>query len=338
MEQVRCYGCSNLLILARLEERRAYKRDCCGISFHHNCVRQEFLTSKCVSCNTYTDGLLLKNIPFPDLVVIEEERSEMAPSKTLCVICLEQESARTRLLATRCCRQFAHVYCLRKYYSIAELCSAKDYADEVTAGLYSENCFVCRGSPEQEAPLDPLIVQQLIPEINPATNDRRIQDANDTMTSVCIGLTSKISPLLSKCKAGFISCTYVMGQCSSEDGYVKQITPDLPTLRIFEPREFQEEVVKWIKQMLKDFSGLPLNEREFGENTITYFSLNKLIEIIMTFNVTHSYMQCRPSRFENAGPFDLHWIMKTLSKWKFTLRCFNVNTFEVKFLEQQQLE
>ena len=93
MEQVRCYGCSNLLILASLEECRAYKRDWYGISFHHNCVRQEFLTSKCVSCNTYTDGLLLKTVPFPDLVVIEEERSELAPSKILCVICMESESA-----------------------------------------------------------------------------------------------------------------------------------------------------------------------------------------------------------------------------------------------------
>ena len=151
MEQVRCYGCSNLLILASLEERRVYKRDCYGISFHHNCVRQEFLTSKCVSCNTYTDGLLLKTVPFPDLVVIEEERSELAPSKILCVICMESESAHYKLLVTRCCRQFAHIYCLRRYYSIADLCSTKDYADEVTVRLYSKNCFVCHGSPEQEA-------------------------------------------------------------------------------------------------------------------------------------------------------------------------------------------
>ena len=300
-------------------------------------MKQEFLTSKCVSCNTHTDGLLLKTVPFPDLVVIEEELSELAPLKILCVICMEPQSASSKLLVTRCCHQFAHIDCLRRYYSIADLCSTKDYADEVMARLNSENCFVCHGSPEQEAPLDHLIVQQLIPEINPGTNDRRIEDANDTMRSVCIGLTSKISPLLSNCKAGFISCTYAIGQCSSEDGYVKQITPDLPT-RIFEPCEFQEEVVKCIKQLLKDFSGLPQNEREFGENTITYFSLNKLTEIVMTFHVTHSYMPCRPSRFENAGPFDLHWIMKTLSKWKFTLRCFNVNTFQVKLLEQQQLE
>lgn len=72
-----------------------------------------------------------------------------------------------------------------------------------------------------------------------------------------------------------------MDQCGSEDGYVKQTTPDLPTLRIFEPRE----------------------------NTITHY-------------VTHSYMQSRPSRLKNPGPFDF------LSKWKFTLklRCLNVNT------------
>lgn len=98
---------------------------------------------------------IVKNRPwaFPDLVVIEEERSELAPSKILCVICMESESAHYKLLVTRCCRQFAHIYCLRRYYSIADLCSTKDYADEVTARLYSKNCFVCRGSPEQEAPL-----------------------------------------------------------------------------------------------------------------------------------------------------------------------------------------
>ena len=63
---------------------------------------------------------------------------------------------------------------------------------------------MCRGSPEQEVPLDNLIVQRLIPEINPVTNDTRIQEANDTVSSLYIGLTSKISPLLSSCKAGFI--------------------------------------------------------------------------------------------------------------------------------------
>ena len=40
-------------------------------------------------------------------------------------------------------------------------------------------------------------------------------------------------------------------------------------------------------QILKDLSGLPLNQREFGENAITYFSLNKITEIVLSFHVTH---------------------------------------------------
>ena len=306
MEQIHCYGCSKLLLLASLEERRAYKRHCCGISFHHNCVKQEFLTSKCVSCNTHTDGVLLKPVPFPDLVLIEEESSELVRSKISCVICMEPGSVHNELLVTRCCRQSAHIYCLRRFYCIADLCSTNDYADKVTTRLYSENCFVCRRSHEQDVPLDHFIVERLIPKIDPFTNNTRIQDANDTVHSLRIGLTSKMSPLLSSCKAGFLRYSHAIGQYSSQDGYVKQITPDLSTVRVFEPREFQNEVLNCIKQIINDVSGLPLNEHEFGEYTITYFQLHKLTEIVISFCVTHSYMECRPSRFQNAGPFHVH--------------------------------
>ena len=64
------------------------------------------------SCNEYTDGLLLKTIPFPDLVVIEEESSELVRSKDLCVIGMESESTCDKLLVLRCCQQFAHIFCL----------------------------------------------------------------------------------------------------------------------------------------------------------------------------------------------------------------------------------
>ena len=152
----------------------------------------EYLQSKCASCNEYTDRLLLKTVPFPDLVVIEEESSELVQSNDLCVICTESESTRHKLLVTRCCHQFAHIFCHRRYYCIADVCLTQDYADEVTAKLYSENCFVCCSCPEKEAPLDHFIVQHLILEINPDANDRRIQDANATLSSLCAGLTSKI--------------------------------------------------------------------------------------------------------------------------------------------------
>ena len=194
------------------------------------------------------------------------------------------------LLVRRCCQQFPHIFRLTRYYCIADVSSTQDYADEVTAKLYSETCFVCCSCPEQEAPLDHFIVQHLTPEINPNAYDRRIQDANTTLSSLCAGLTSKISPPFSSCKAGYLRCTYAVGQYSSVNGYVKEIAPDLPTVRIFQPREFQEEVLQCIKQILRDFSGLPLNQREFG---IFPFSYEMLSTICSHFLPLKILLYCR---------------------------------------------
>ena len=77
-----------------------------------------------------------------------------------------------------------------------------------------------------------------------------------------------------------------------------------------------------------------------------YFSLEKITEIALVFHVTHSYFQFRQSQNQDVGPFDLQWTLKTLSKWKFTYRCFgfdevlrgsNVNTFKVQICEQEQI-
>ena len=135
----------------------------------------------------------------------------------------------------------------------------------------------------------------------------RTRPVNSRCTSSSMpDLLTNFTSLDAGSQAGFLRCSHAKGQYSSQDGYVKQI-----------------------RQILKDVSGLPLNEHEFGESTITYFSLHKLTEIVISFCVTHFYMECRPSRFQNAGPFHVHWTMKTLSKWKLTLRCFNVNTLNI---------
>ena len=86
----------------------------------------------------------------------------------------------------------------------------------------SENCFVCRSGPEREAPSDDLIVRQLIPEINPEVNETRIQDANTTLSRLCDAFTSKISLLLSNCKAGYLQCTFAVhvGRNRTIDGRI----------------------------------------------------------------------------------------------------------------------
>lgn len=143
----------------------------------------------------------------------------------------------------------------------------------------SENCFVCRSGPEREAPSDDLILRQLIPEINPEDNETRIQDANTTLSRLCASFTSKISLLLSNCKAGYLRCTFAIhvGRYRTIDGYIslEETSPDFPTARLTQHREFQEVFLQCIQRMLKNWSGLPLNPREFGENSITYFPLIK---------------------------------------------------------------
>lgn len=104
------------------------------------------------------------------------------------------------------------------------------------------NSFVCRSGPEREAPSDDLIVRQLIPEINPEVNETRIQDANTTLSRLCDAFTSKISLLLSNCKAGYLLCTFAVhvGRYRTIDGYIEETSPDFPTARLTQPREFQE--------------------------------------------------------------------------------------------------
>ena len=157
----------------------------------------------------------------------------------------------------------------------------------------SENSFVCRSEPEREAPSDDLIVRQLIPEINPEVNETRIQDANTTLSRLCDAFTSKISLLLSNCKAGYLLCTFAVhvGRYRTIDGYIEETSPDFPTARLTQPREFQEVFLQCIQRMLKNWPGQPLNPREFRGKLYNVFSLNKITEVVaLVFHLTHSYL------------------------------------------------
>ena len=165
-----------------------------------------------MSCNEHRDGLLLKTVAVPDLVLIDEESSQLVWSKDLRVICMDPESTRNKLLVTRCCKQFAHIYCLRKQYCITEMCSMQNYSDEIAAKLHSENCFDGRSGLQREAPLDDFIVRHLIPEINADANKTRIHGANTTLSRLCAAFTPKISRLLSNCRAGYLRCTFAIGR------------------------------------------------------------------------------------------------------------------------------
>ena len=89
---------------------------------------------------------------------------------------------------------------------------------------------------------------------------------------------------------------------------------DLPRSRLQPRHEFQPTFLKCTQKMLENWSGLPENDCEFGENSIMYFSLKKITEIALVFHVTHSYFQLHQLQNQDAGPFNLQWRLKTLSK------------------------
>ena len=72
----------------------------------------------------------------------------------------------------------------------------RGWSDEIAARLYDENCFVCRSSPESLIQLDELIVENLIPEVNPLANAERTSEANAARGTFCTIFNSALSDLL----------------------------------------------------------------------------------------------------------------------------------------------
>ena len=220
MEPNSCYTSADLLFVASLQERRAYEQECCGIFLHHNRVDRQHLKSKCVSCNECRNGLLLKTLAIPDLVVIDDQAPnyEQARQKELCVICMEQETFGDKLLMTRCCQQSPHTSCLKRFYRVPEMCSSQHLSDKIAARLYNETCFDGRSSPASIIQLDAIIVENLIPEVNPLANTQQISDANVALCTFCTIFNSALSDILSTCRTGNLCCTFAIGKYRTSDG------------------------------------------------------------------------------------------------------------------------
>ena len=254
MEPKCCYACADLLFIANLQERRVYERECCGIFLHHNCVDLQHLKSECVSCDECPNWLLLKTLVLPDLVVIDDQAPnyEQVRQKELCIICIEQETFGDKLLITRCCQQSAHTSCLKRFYRVPEMCSSQHFSDEIAARLYNETCFVCRSSPASIIQLDELVVENLIPEVNPLANAQRISDANVALGTFWNIFNFALSDLLSTCRTGNLRCTFAIGKYRTSDGDFHKSMLDLPRSRLQPCREFQKTFSKCTQKILEN--------------------------------------------------------------------------------------
>lgn len=178
---------------------------------------------------------------------------------------------------------------LERFYRVPEMCSSQHLSDEIAARLYNETCLICWSSPASTIQLDELVVENLIPEVNPLANARKHAGPSK------ISLTA--TPWI--------------------PANVFKMHPENARKLVWSTGEWL-----WI-------------QRKFNN----VFLLEKITEIALVFHVTHSYFQLHQLQNQDAGPFNLQWRLKTLSKWKFTHRCFgfdevlrgsNVNRFEVQ--------
>ena len=62
---------------------------------------------------------------------------------------------------------------LERFYRVPEMCSSQHLSDEIAARLYNETCLICWSSPASTIQLDELVVENLIPEVNPLANARK---------------------------------------------------------------------------------------------------------------------------------------------------------------------
>ena len=155
------------------------------------------------------------------------------------------------------------------------MCSSHHLSDEIAARLYNKTCLICWSSPASTIQLDELVVENLIPEVNPLANARWISGVIVALCTFCTIFNSALSDLLSTCRTGNLHCTFAIGKYRTSEGDFHESMLDLPRSRLQPRREFQPTFFKCTQKMLENWSNLPENDCEFGENSIMYFSSKK---------------------------------------------------------------
>ena len=71
------------------------------------------------------------------------------------------------LLSTECCKQRAHMSCLRQYYELLATSCTQDDRDKIAHVLGLPNCFVCRMEDQgMRPPLTRSVLDAILPEVD----------------------------------------------------------------------------------------------------------------------------------------------------------------------------
>ena len=322
MSESKCYHCSKML----LSKDCVYKRFCCKVLFHVDCIRQDHMRV-CPACQSPSNETLTW-VP----VCIVNDSEDERPTKRrkvdpgVCIICLEAGTGTNEIVTTECCNQNSHVSCLRTYYRLpAESCSRHDRR-KVAEKLGIPNCFVCRGDPANIVRLDKGVLEAILPKVQKKPCVLNADNANKGLTAwkqlierMVRDLT--LNPLHQySLDGGTVKVRYENGTVDTKriSGF-GDLTPFGKSRKQLRLR-LTETVYRW--------AGLRPMATTFDERTCQNFSLRGIDELALSLTISQYYKQAKRSNRPNALPFEVEYEDTKIATWTCTGHYFDFEGME----------
>ena len=326
MEDRTCLQCARPLFSQSRDV--AFERACCRAPFHKHCIGSAEM-ERCPSCQKryagYTDPPFLwipvrQPEPPAEVVVIDDSDdgdSEWEPSakrqkvgqSSSCVICLEQGTFEDQLMTTDCCKQSAHVPCLRRYYELPVACRTKQDRDERVEKLGLPDCFVCRGE-RGSRPLTWNILTAILPRVDGLLPSS--YNANLDMMKFKRMLRRLVDNWLKPWKymllldAGRVAVRFADGSEKSNR---------LPRTYMVTANKARTTIKEALVRMVPEWAGVPIGDFEFTDRTCREFRLAEVTEIVIVLTLSHYRKEAIRSTRQNARPFELEYLNRKLSTW-----------------------
>lgn len=320
MNESKCHGCLKSLS----PKDRTYRRVCCDVLFHLECVRPHHM-AVCPSCWNRDNHKL---IWVPTCVVEDDDDDDDddddsegngPPAKRRkidvdeCVICLERGTEKNRVLTTECCGQKGHASCIRTYYELPAKCPSKYDRARIATRLGIPNCFVCRADPLNIVPLDRRILEAILPEVEKkprfpdADYANRALVAWDQLTEVVLEKLTLNQSYRYSLDAGTVEVRYENG--AVERGQFEEIEDGKSCA------SFRKSLRRQLTRMVYRWAGLPPEARAFDEDTCHRFVLREIDEMVLHLTISQHYKRAKRSTRPDAPPFAVEYELAKISTW-----------------------
>lgn len=342
MEDRRCFSCRSILSAGDRFDQRAYRRNCCSIFMHHDCILSRDLTN-CPSCGSETNGLIWEPLPVvkePCEVILiidssdeEDNDEDPIPCKrfkqeeqkieSTCVFCLEEEKDKQDpLLQAECCRQFGHLSCLRLYYRVPAECKNMEKRNEAAKDLEALKCFVCRKERSNEVVGLRKVIPTLLPRVTGRDSVMTARDANKVLDVWYAMFEKHINTQTKLCKH-WMRIDGGTGWAMRRDGNIEMFEFPCST-QAKRIGAFREELMKSIKKMVRVWAGLT-SDTKFKEETFRRFCLDNIVEVTLSFQLSQSCTLRRRPQGQEVPPFCTESYLARLCTWEMTGHFFDLD-------------